>query len=397
MAEWQMGESEDGETSIGSGSGNGNGNGVGGSNGVSSNGVGGSGSGAGLPAQRPTPGHDAIDTQSKRGYERNCGGDATTAVGCKNNAGGHTTTNSNDGYACGTNGGGGGGYPLRHGQMRSERIDGACRGAPVAGFGGDRPTSRGGVITAGGNTTRGEHLPPLAPVPVAPIPRLGAFPAQRRVHGAAGGGCGGRRVEVRTVAFAIPPVQTSRPPSSSEGGAGGAAVDKEPLPLPPPPAAAAVAGAAIEQQQRQQPKVVKRAVGGGGVAAPPGVDGKTEGDTGADGTKSLIAFGVVGNGVTAKGGLTKPDQAAAVAAAVAAEGAGTAEVTKTAAAGGCGLTLCGAASAAGVGEDEGAVVVATEPGDSPKSLGQHMLGSCGPVIALPTQVVVRQWRRLFLP
>lgn len=368
-----MGESEDGGTSVGSGGGA-----------VEVNGIS-SGGASGLPAPEPAPGHVAVDIQSNYRFERDGGGGGPFPR--NNGAGGHT--NSNDsGYASGTGGRGGGCHPFRHGQTSNDRVDATSRAAPAAGAGtgsggNHRTHARGGVITAGGNTTRGENLPPLAPVPVAPIPRLGAFPAQRRVHGPAGGGCGGRRVNVRTVAFANPPAQTvqpsPQPPSASEGGA---AVDKEPLPLPPPRGVAAGAADAPTEEQPQRPEAAMLAVGAGATVAPPGGDRRTEGDAGVDGPKSESAPDVVGNGAVAMEDRSKSDQAGATEAAAAApEGARTG--------GSGGLTVCGAAAAA----------AATGTGDSAKSLSleQHVPNSCGPMINLPAKVAITQWRRLFFP
>lgn len=255
-----------------------------------------------------------------------------------------------------------------------------------------------------------EHLPPLAPVP-----RLGAYPAQHLGHGTAGGN-GGGKVGLRTV-----PLLRAHPSPRRAGAGGGGGGGGEALREPSRPAAAHATVAELPSAANAT-GATGSAPGSGGAAAEaagsaPGAapgGSRRRGDMSGPLSPSRVGGGGGGGGaedasaarrrqavpdgeagavrgkeqqqqqmaVTTKAPLSTPAAAAAAA-----------DRSREPVAA---RTQCGNAS-------RGATIVRStqqaEGNGAAMARGGQRGGpvSCVPVRAVSTKVAVRQWRRMFLP
>ncbi|CAM9831982.1 unnamed protein product [Ectocarpus sp. 12 AP-2014] len=358
VADWQTVDSEDGETSVGSGSGVG---GVGAARG-------GGGGAAAVAAASFNNNHHLVGRRPDSFAARETGGSGggAAAAACGGSGGSNApgvTDKQHDpddpGCAAAATGIGGGSL-LAPSRQHSSRTDGRSAG--------------GGQETTGGAVCPRERLPPLAP-----IPRVGAFPAQHRVHGTEGllrGSGGDRKAEVRAAATTmtiVRPHAQAFPPSHLS------TVEEGPMVPPPaaPPAARAEAKAGCvaadsttavvsERCRREQASnaTPADAVGGASPSRPAGEGGSAVSNEGSTALQEDAAGGK-DPVIASKEEITTP--AAVIG----------------------GGTRCGAAAAAAAG--------AAGADSSSDILGCRGLAPCASATVVPTKVTVRQWRRLFLP
>lgn len=410
VADWPGGDSEDGETSVGSGND-------------------GSAVGAAADATAAQQGPCTAANANLGNRRQGDGGDGSSSTG--GGGGAAAVRNSGSGGTLAARAGGNrSGEAGFHGGDRTERRHDGDGDSSFVGTGGG----------AGARATRGEatHRPPLVPfspiplVPLAPIPRLRAFPAHRWVHGAygsgvdgdigGGGGGGGRKVPVRTVAFAAPPAQAlpPRPP-----GGRGAGVSGEAAPLCPQPIAAATVARPQQEQQQQarMPGTVADVVGGvppslglllqdecfpAGARGPAedagnGIAVVSESDNGGGGARSPAVTAATATGERRE--TAPPDDKVASGAHHPERGEEGLRGPTPAAPGGSGdIGTTGGAvpkerfAEEGGGESEiSAVGAGIGPRSGTAACGAPAARRASGATAVSTKVAVRQWRRLFLP
>ncbi|CAB1115867.1 unnamed protein product [Ectocarpus sp. CCAP 1310/34] len=360
VADWQTVDSEDGETSVGSGSGVGGvGAARGGGGGASAVAVAGFDNyNNHLTGRRP-------DSFASRETGGGGGGGGAAAAACSGSGGSNAPGVSRkqhdpDDAGCAAAATGiGGASLLAPSRQHTSRTDGR---------------SAGGVQeTTGGAACPRERLPPLAP-----IPRVGAFPAQHRVHGTEGllrGSGGSRKAEVRaaatTTTIVHPYAQAFRPsrPSTVEEG------PMVPAPAAPPAARAeAKAGCVAADSTTSVSEMCRReeasnatpadAIGGACPSRPAGEEGS---EVSKEGSTTLQEDAAGGEDPVIASNEEKTTPAAVIG----------------------GGTRCGAAAAAGAG--------AAEAESSSNILGRRGLAPCASATVVSSKVTVRQWRRLFLP